>query len=647
MSGPIRAFQWDLARQTERLSWLLAQLPRYADWGYQELYLHLEDAVAYPSFPGIARPDAYSRRDFERLVAAAGRAGLGVVPIVNLLGHTQYLIKVPELRDLNERRAPDGSALPIGQICPLHPRTLEVADRLIADLAPFCTAGKVHVGLDESYALGQHPLSRAEIAEVGLAGHFGRYVRRLHERAAARGLRLGYWADMLALLPGAMAWLPAGSIAYDWYYYPFGRRPALELRNFQTYDLAGPLRARGVDYWGCPMSGPFRHEPLPTFGDRLANLRAWWARCRRVGAAGFLVTAWETARTGAEVVQAVDAAAASLWRGRVPRSDRALLAAGLARAGGARAGRAARSLLAAAEYPYAGYARWENERGWAAALGRGEAPARRREAADLRRRGRAAAAWPPAFRAAWAFRRYLAERDAWVARAADGLAALRARSGRRRAAQLSRLEADLAVLAGAIRGGRRAARTLWDRTRDRRRRGPNEAVLDRDAGELAAWRRWLARVRRDPARVFGPSPVGGAWQFVCRVRVSAPALQQVVLQRRLPGGRWQDVHARFTVEFTGRGARRRGNVVRPFTAALDRPEARLRVAVRGVGPVAICDPYITDGVVVRRARGGKGARRLRLGRPAPTRGFPALDWTRNADQRVLRFDPPRRDEAGE
>ena len=123
----LRAFQWDLARQVERLDWLLAQLPRYADWGYQELYLHLEDAVVYPSLPGVARADAYSYRDFERLVAAADRCGLKVVPIVNLLGHTQYLIKTPALRDLNELRAPDGTPLERGHICPVHPRTLEIA----------------------------------------------------------------------------------------------------------------------------------------------------------------------------------------------------------------------------------------------------------------------------------------------------------------------------------------------------------------------------------------------------------------------------------------------------------------------------------------------------------------------------------------
>ena len=51
----IRAFQWDLARQTEREDWLAKQLPRYAEWGYQEVYLHLEDAVEFPSLPGVAR----------------------------------------------------------------------------------------------------------------------------------------------------------------------------------------------------------------------------------------------------------------------------------------------------------------------------------------------------------------------------------------------------------------------------------------------------------------------------------------------------------------------------------------------------------------------------------------------------------------
>ncbi|MEO6995829.1 MAG: glycoside hydrolase family 20, partial [Lacunisphaera sp.] len=119
---PIRAFQWDLARQVERLDFLKQLLPLYAQWGYQELYLHLEDAVHYPALPGIGRTDAYSYQELGELVLTAAKVGIRVVPIINLLGHTQYLIKHPELRDLNELRDENGAPLERGQICPLHPR---------------------------------------------------------------------------------------------------------------------------------------------------------------------------------------------------------------------------------------------------------------------------------------------------------------------------------------------------------------------------------------------------------------------------------------------------------------------------------------------------------------------------------------------
>src|SRR5688572_6608388 len=298
--SPIRAFQWDLARQVERLDFLEAQLSRYAAWGYQELYLHLEDAVHYPSLPGIGRADAYTYEELGKLVLTAARVGIRVVPIVNLLGHTQYLIKHPDLRDLNELRDERGDPLASGQICPLHPRTLEVAAKLLNDVIPFCTAGKVHVGLDESFHLGKCPRCRAEVARIGLDGHFAGHVNRLHQLTAARGLQLGLWADMLYFIPAAIPLLPRGIIAYDWYYYPFQRSPRVEFFNFAERDLFPALFRQGILYYGCPMNGAFRHEPLPVFGDRLANIRSWWQRCQAVGADGMLSTSWEAYRLALE-----------------------------------------------------------------------------------------------------------------------------------------------------------------------------------------------------------------------------------------------------------------------------------------------------------------------------------------------------------
>lgn len=636
---PRRAFQWDLARQVERLDWLVAQLPRYAQWGYQELYLHLEDAVEYPSLPGIARRDAYSHAQLGRLVDAASRAGLGVVPIVNLLGHTQYLLNDPALRDLNELRAPDGSPLARGQVCPLHPRLPEVAEKLLRDVAPFCTAGQVHVGLDESYHLGRHPLSRAEIAAAGLAAHFAGHVGRLHALAGRLRLRLGMWADMLALLPAAIPLLPPGLVAYDWYYYPFRRLPALELRNFAPYDLAAPLRARGIEYWGCPMDGAFRHEPLPVFADRLANIVAWWRRCRRTAAAGLLLTAWEPGRIAAELAMTVDAAAAGLWLDGEEDPGR-LLAGGCRRMFGRKGAGAARALAGVDRYPFSGYVRWRINDRWAgAATDLSLAPWR----AELRACGalEGRRELPVPVRASLRLRAYLAARDLLVRAAGQGVWRLRAARARGRAAAGRRLAAalDLAArdFAREIAAGRTAARAMWRRTRDRRVVGPNEDMVRRDAEQLRAWRAWLRR--EQGSDLFRASPVVGAWQLLVTVDNFAPAAQRVVVERRGAGGEWEEVDGVFTIEFQARAARRRAELSHRVSVPLDGPvpgagRPWLRIAVRGFGRVRLRDVRLTDGV--RDFAPAAGARsRAVIGRDAPASGYPDFDWAKNRGVWVL------------
>lgn len=637
----IRAFQWDLARQVERLDWLLAQLPRYGDWGYNELYLHLEDAVEYPSLPGLARSDAYSYRDFERLVAGADRAGIRVVPIVNLLGHTQYLIKDPRFRDLNELRAPDGSALERGQICPLHPRTLEVAASLLNDMAPFCTAGKVHVGLDESFQLGKHPLSRDEIARIGLAGHFAAHASRLHALVAQHGLRMGMWADMLALLPAAIPLLPRGVIAYDWYYYPFGRHPRMELYNFSEYDLSGALDKRGIEYWGCPMNGAFRFEPLPLFADRLGNIQSWWNRCRRTGAAGFLVSSWEAYRLAIEMTTVVDAATACLWTDPVIDNHTDMLAKGFERVFGKSGAReAARAALRCDERAFAGYARWEINDRWD---GCAQPESASSFAAESRFFGRLCKQrLPEPFAASVAFRHYLAERDVFVRSAVRGVYAIRRelRRGLLAPAAITRigeLQAEASAFYATITRGREAALRMWRRSRDPGQRGQNEAILDRDEQRLRDWLRWLSQCHRNPDVAWGGTPVCGRWQLSFNVHNHTPALQKIIVEQQQADGTWRELAARFTIEFRAAAARPRSRIKRGFSVPAEDPTQPVRIAVRGLGRVSISHVAFTNGVDILRPSGRPLSRKSILGKATPKSGLPTLDWTTNAGELALSF----------
>jgi hypothetical protein len=639
-STPTKAFQWDLARQVERLDFLLALLPRYAAWGYQELYLHLEDAVHYPSLPGVGRDDAYTYEQLGELVLAAAQHGIRVVPIVNLLGHTQYLIKHPEWRDLNERRDERDRPLPQGQLCPLHPRTREVAERLLRDLAPYCTAGKVHVGLDESFHLGQCPRCREEVARIGLGGHFAGHVNRLHGLAAAHDLQLGLWADMLYFVPDAIPLLPRGITAYDWYYHPFAKKPRVEFFNFAERDLEPALRKQGITYYSCAMNGAFRHEPLPVFGDRLANIRSWWQRCATVNADGFLITSWEPSRLALETTTLVDAAAANLWLEPAHDDATSMLARGLERTFQSKTAREqARALLAADEHAFAGYARWEINDRWDTLAGTESLKPYQADTQFYQRLQAGAYHWPKALAASLTFRHYVAQRDVFVRQAARDVFKLR-RLGQARPASLAKSSASKeaglhlkAMRAAAthfghvLKAGRSAAKAMWAQTRDPQARGQNETVLDLDEARLAAWRDWLKRAARELELIWQNTPVCGAWQLQFMVHNLAPAVQKVLVELQDADGTWRELAGRFTMEFRAQAARPRTKSKREFTVPVDSPEAKLRIAIRGVGQVAISHVALTNGVETRRSR--IFHLRKMLGRRAPRRDLPDCDWQRN------------------
>ncbi len=627
----IRAFQWDLARQVERLDFLKSLLPRYAAWGYQELYLHLEDAAHYPSLPGVGREDAYSFEGFGELVLTAAQNGIRVVPIINLLGHTQYLIKHPDWRDLNELRDEHGKALERGQLCPLHPRTSELADKLLRDIAPYCTAGKVHVGLDESFHLGKCPRCREEIARSGLAAHFAGHVNRLHALAGKLGLQLGFWADMLYFIPEAIPLLPTGIIAYDWYYYPFAKKPRVEFFNFAERDLAPALKRQGIAYYGCPMNGAFRHEPLPVFGDRLGNIRSWWRRCIAVKANGILLTSWEAYRLALETTTVVDAAAASLWLEPAADDATAMLAQGLARLFKSKNSRViARSLLAGDEHAYSGYARWQINDRWDVFGGNESVKplqtAERffgREYARARREK-----WHAAIKISLAFRHYLARRDVFVRQAAQDVLRWRRLLAKGDTVAVIDLIAIAAARAGefaqAIKSGRVAARAMRMRTRDRQVLGQNERQLEADERRLVGWRDWLKDAAKQPELISLATPVCGAWQLQFMVHNFAPAVQKVAVEQQGPDGKWFELASRFTIEFRAYAARPRTKIKREFTVPVSSLADNLRIVAGGVGQIAISHVLLTNGVETKRAS-GDFRRMIKLGRRAPTRGFPDFD----------------------
>ena len=227
-------------------------------------------------------------------------------------------------------------------------------------------------------------------------------------------------------------------------------------------------------------------------------------------------------------------------------------------------------------------------------------------------------------------------------------------------AQLRREAVDFAA---ALRVGRKAARVMWARTRDPHRYGPNEQMLAADAARLRAWQSWLARAARRPAVAWQATPVCGAWQLQFTVHNFAPALQRVVVEQQRADGAWEELYGRYTIEFRAFAARPRTRIKREFSVPLG-PDlvsgpgagagrarsasptplahargygSSVRLAVRGVGQVAISHVELTDGVTTLRPAGWRLTQKKILGRPAPRQGFPELDLERTHGEVPLRF----------
>ncbi|HEY9248290.1 MAG TPA: glycoside hydrolase family 20, partial [Rariglobus sp.] len=70
---------------------------------------------------------------------------------------------------------------------------------------------------------------------------------------------------------------------------------------------------------------------------------------------------------------------------------------------------------------------------------------------------------------------------------------------------------------------------------------------------------------------------------------------------------------------------------------VDSPVRPLRIALRGVGEIAVSHPTLTDGVITLRPADWPVRERRALGEPAPASGLPDLHLTANRDAIPLHF----------
>ncbi|GAB4521699.1 MAG: hypothetical protein Kow0047_32570 [Anaerolineae bacterium] len=338
----LRGVHWDLKGAMAPFEYWREALVTLARYKVNCLLIEYEDKFPYQSHPDIVHPDAWSPEQVAELNELARHYGMEVIPLVQCLGHVEYILRHPQYASLRE-------AGDLSQYCPLQPDALalfrELADEV---MAAHPHSQYFHLGADETWVLGRCPRCREVVAERGKLGLYLDYVVPAIRHVQARGRTPIIWADMVwrTPQPDRLSELPTGTVLCDWLYHvteprstsfpwgdeqDMGRRWAsrrwLELDPDRFPVNARPLEelppqgeAFARKYWdqgewplwgdSFPYVNFFREQGwavlgasaakgadgfaafCPNFERRYANIVTWASAAAEKGLLGVISTAW-------------------------------------------------------------------------------------------------------------------------------------------------------------------------------------------------------------------------------------------------------------------------------------------------------------------------------------------------------------------
>ena len=260
-----------------------AALCGWLDWfaaqGVNGIVFEYEDRMAWRAWPGTYRPglddDAWQR------VHAHGRSlGLEIVPLVQTLGHLEWLLKHDAYAHLREAHY-------WNQLCPLAPDARDRLTHWLDEVIERHSQSRfIHLGADETWNLAscERCAAQAQRSADGAMSLYIDHVRALCAHCEARGVRPLIWADMFWRQQRAdlARQLPESVILVDWQYNGPG--------PFQTTEA---LPADRLRFGGSGVrSGYEAQYALAPLQDRLDNVLGWHEQYERGRVDGLIHTNW-------------------------------------------------------------------------------------------------------------------------------------------------------------------------------------------------------------------------------------------------------------------------------------------------------------------------------------------------------------------
>lgn len=240
----IRGVHVDCRAQMLRFERIVEIFHDLARWGFNTVLLEYEDRFPYSGrLQKLAAEDALTAGQVRRLDALAKKLGLSIIPLVQCLGHLEYVLQFPQFRRLADGR---GERQWPSTLCPSDGRGLKLFQEMAGQvLAMHPDSRYFHMGGDEAKLNPDCPRCAARRRTAGISRMLVDHYVRCADWIRPQGPEPVIWGDLLLAHPEALDLVRGHATIMDWNYWD-GLRPG---------DRPRP--------WGEPRKNPTQPRSWP------------------------------------------------------------------------------------------------------------------------------------------------------------------------------------------------------------------------------------------------------------------------------------------------------------------------------------------------------------------------------------------------
>lgn len=266
------------------------------------LILRVDYNYQFESHPELRDTAGLSKADIKKLVAAAKKNNIQIIPQVNLLGHQSWashtgkLLAVypqydetPQVKMPEKYEWPNADGLYCKSYCPLHPEVHKVVFDVVDEMCDAFETNAFHAGMDEVFYIGDDKCPRCQGRDK--AELFAGEVRKIRDHLAQKNRQLWIWGDRLldGKTTGMGMWeasynnthravdmIPKDVMICDWHYERVDKTPVY-------------FAMKGLNVVTCPWRKP---ELAVLQTQDMANFRKQATREMKDRYKGMMQTVW-------------------------------------------------------------------------------------------------------------------------------------------------------------------------------------------------------------------------------------------------------------------------------------------------------------------------------------------------------------------